>query len=85
MIHSNNYNYPSLPRLGAYLMVCTFLLSIAAPSFAADDWKTKVRPLLEKAHAQMELALSQTEEALGPHRKGSAWVTGLTCNAWLTF
>ncbi len=55
-------------------MVVAFALSLAGPSLATDDWKAKIKPLIEKTHTQMELALTEAEKALGPHRKGSAWV-----------
>ncbi|GJL61607.1 MAG: hypothetical protein NPIRA04_02610 [Nitrospirales bacterium] len=61
-------------KWGIGMMVVAFTLSLAGPSLATDDWKAKVKPLIEKAHTQMELALTEAEEALGPHRKGSAWV-----------
>lgn len=41
---------------------------------SADDAAEKAKASLQKAHDQLELAIHQAEEALGPHRKGSGWV-----------
>lgn len=41
---------------------------------AAEDVGEKAKASLQKAHDQLELAIEQTEIALGPHRKGSGWV-----------
>jgi len=74
MNHHHTDEEKTCSKWSVCLMVIAFTVSMAAPSLAADDWKAKARPLIEKAHAQMELALTEAEKALGPHRKGSAWV-----------
>ncbi|MDP3091343.1 MAG: hypothetical protein Q8N04_11730 [Nitrospira sp.] len=41
---------------------------------SAEDANEQAKASLQKAHDQLELAIEQTEKALGPHRKGSGWV-----------
>lgn len=41
---------------------------------SAEDVNEQAKASLQQAHDQLELAIEQTEKALGPHRKGSGWV-----------
>ncbi len=41
---------------------------------SAEGVNEKVKASLQKAHDQLELAIDQAENAIGPYRKGSGWV-----------
>ena len=59
--------------MGAVLMLA--LGGIVSPVVSsAEDANDKAKASLQKAHDQLELAVHQAEQALGPHRKGSGWV-----------
>ena len=41
---------------------------------SAEGVNEKVKASLQKAHDQLQLAIDQAENAIGPYRKGSGWV-----------
>jgi len=60
--------------MGVWAMLLALGLAGSPLAVLAEDAGENAKASLQKAHDQLELAIEQTEMALGPHRKGSGWV-----------
>lgn len=61
-------------RVTGALMMLALGWAVSPLLVSAEDAGEKAKASLQKAHDQLEIAIAQTEMALGPHRKGSGWV-----------
>lgn len=56
------------------MAMCVLGWMVSPVIVSAEGINEKAKASLQKAHDQLELAIDQAENAIGPHRKGSGWV-----------